>query len=116
MWQEPSERTKAKAAPRKAKASHTGEGTDCVRACMLGIGASLCGHLPGALKPKYRQAKAVHGIVFALSIQLFWHSRQEEDAVVEVLCFSCRRASDASVQLSVTSFFKKAGLSVSVAV
>ncbi|CAE6967434.1 unnamed protein product [Symbiodinium natans] len=42
----------------------------------------------GSLKPKYRQAK-------------------EEDDLVEVLCFSCRRARDTSVQLSVTNFFAK---------
>ncbi|CAE7231083.1 prpF [Symbiodinium necroappetens] len=72
--EDPPEKTEAKAARKKAKASHTGE---------------------GALKPKYRQAK-------------------EEDAVVEVLCFSCRRASDASVQLSVTNFFKKAAAAAPV--
>ncbi|CAE7331656.1 unnamed protein product [Symbiodinium pilosum] len=42
----------------------------------------------GCPKPKYRQAK-------------------EEDSSVEVLCFSCRRAQDNSIQLSMATFFKK---------
>ncbi|CAK9003911.1 unnamed protein product [Durusdinium trenchii] len=42
----------------------------------------------GDQKPKYRQAK-------------------EADEVVEVLCFSCRRAKDNRIQKSMTSFLKK---------
>eukprot|EP00435_Cladocopium_sp_Y103_P010461 s2128_g2.t1 len=44
----------------------------------------------GEKKPKYRQAKEVDG------------------GVVEVLCFSCRRAKDSTIQKSMVAFLKKA--------
>lgn len=34
---------------------------------------------------------------------------QESDELVEVLCFSCRRAKDNTVQKSMVAFLKKAG-------